>query len=98
MSERLPNQLIGQEGDLILTGTPSGVGPVAPGDEVTVELSTDSGKILSSLQFTAVQRESGYHFKPEWQYDPKGGQSDSNLSNDVATGVFAMILAALFGL
>ncbi|PAV23848.1 fumarylacetoacetate hydrolase [Pyrrhoderma noxium] len=54
-----------EEGDLILTGTPSGVGPVAPGDEVTVELSTDSGKILSSLQFTAVQRESGYHFKPE---------------------------------
>ncbi|KAI5120464.1 hypothetical protein M0805_006484 [Coniferiporia weirii] len=54
-----------QEGDLILTGTPSGVGPIVPGDEVTAELSADSGESLSSIEFTAIQRESGYQFKSE---------------------------------
>lgn len=58
-------RLRSQEGDLILTGTPSGVGPVSPGDELTAELSTESGEVLSSIQFTAVQRESGYQFKSE---------------------------------
>ncbi|KAI1788398.1 hypothetical protein LXA43DRAFT_1025677 [Ganoderma leucocontextum] len=46
-----------QEGDLILTGTPSGVGPVVPGDKVEEQ--------LASLDFAAVQREGGYHYKPE---------------------------------
>ncbi|EJD02210.1 uncharacterized protein FOMMEDRAFT_134793 [Fomitiporia mediterranea MF3/22] len=54
-----------EEGDLILTGTPSGVGPVSPGDEITAELSTESGQTLSSIVFTAVQREGGYNFQPE---------------------------------
>jgi 2-keto-4-pentenoate hydratase/2-oxohepta-3-ene-1,7-dioic acid hydratase in catechol pathway len=27
-----------EPGDIILTGTPSGVGPLQPGDEVTVEI------------------------------------------------------------
>ncbi|KAH8117022.1 hypothetical protein DFH11DRAFT_1145117 [Phellopilus nigrolimitatus] len=54
-----------EEGDLVLTGTPSGVGPVAPGDDVTAELSASSGEVLSSIQFKAVQRETGYQFKPE---------------------------------
>ncbi|KAL5529564.1 hypothetical protein ACEPAG_5549 [Sanghuangporus baumii] len=54
-----------EEGDLILTGTPSGVGPVSVGDEITAELSTESGAVLSSIQFTAIQRDSGYQFKPE---------------------------------
>ncbi|KAF8634525.1 hypothetical protein AX15_000826 [Amanita polypyramis BW_CC] len=52
-----------EEGDLILTGTPSGVGPVAPGDHVSCSLSDrETGKILATLEFDAVQREGGYEF------------------------------------
>jgi len=54
-----------EEGDLLLTGTPSGVGPVSPGDEVTGELSREDGESLSGISFSVVQRESGYQFKPE---------------------------------
>ncbi|KAF8550432.1 hypothetical protein OG21DRAFT_1468689 [Imleria badia] len=52
-----------EEGDLILTGTPSGVGPVAPGDAVECTLAEPSGKILDQLTFTAVSRNGGYQFK-----------------------------------
>ncbi|THH23097.1 hypothetical protein EUX98_g8076 [Antrodiella citrinella] len=51
-----------EEGDLILTGTPSGVGPVAPGDHVECSLTDAEGKELSALDFTAVSREGGYEF------------------------------------
>ncbi|KAL7283716.1 hypothetical protein ACG7TL_003152 [Trametes sanguinea] len=54
-----------QEGDLILTGTPSGVGPVVPGDKVECTLKDSTGKELATLNFNAVQREGGYHYKPE---------------------------------
>ena len=54
-----------QEGDLILTGTPSGVGPVFPGDKVECTLVDGAGKQLASLDFAAVERASGYHYKPE---------------------------------
>lgn len=55
-----------QEGDLLLTGTPSGVGPIAPGDEVTAELALpDSKEALSSIAFKAALREDGYQFVPE---------------------------------
>ncbi|TDL24972.1 hypothetical protein BD410DRAFT_785724 [Rickenella mellea] len=54
-----------EEGDLILTGTPSGVGPVSPGDEITAALiSPESGEVLADLQFQAVERQTGYAFKP----------------------------------
>lgn len=54
-----------EEGDLILTGTPSGVGPVVPGDHVTAELSIpSSSEPLAALNFAAVQREGGYAFQP----------------------------------
>jgi len=52
-----------EEGDLILTGTPSGVGPVTPGDKVECTLAEPSGKILDQLNFTAVSRDGGYLFK-----------------------------------
>jgi acylpyruvate hydrolase len=53
-----------QEGDLILTGTPSGVGPVNPGDHVSCTLEDiASGKTLATLEFDAVQRDGGYIFK-----------------------------------
>jgi acylpyruvate hydrolase len=52
-----------QEGDLLLTGTPEGVGPVLPGDSVSCALKDgSSGKELLKLDFEAVQREKGYQF------------------------------------
>ncbi|KAH9952024.1 hypothetical protein B0H21DRAFT_775586 [Amylocystis lapponica] len=51
-----------EEGDLILTGTPQGVGPVVPGDHVECTLVDGSGKLLASLDFNCVQREGGYRF------------------------------------
>uniref|UniRef100_A0A0W0F3M5 Fumarylacetoacetase-like C-terminal domain-containing protein n=1 Tax=Moniliophthora roreri TaxID=221103 RepID=A0A0W0F3M5_MONRR len=54
-----------EEGDLILTGTPAGVGPVNPGDKVECSLTTSAGQELSSLIFTAVARQGGYQFKAE---------------------------------
>jgi acylpyruvate hydrolase len=60
-NETQPNQ----EGDLILTGTPSGVGPVVPGDRVECLLADAQGGELIKLDFTAVQREGGYRFQSE---------------------------------
>ncbi|KAK7455141.1 hypothetical protein VKT23_011012 [Stygiomarasmius scandens] len=53
-----------EEGDLVLTGTPAGVGPVAAGDKVECHL-TQAGVKLDSLVFTAIDRQGGYQFKPE---------------------------------
>ncbi|KAG6885878.1 hypothetical protein C0993_008397 [Termitomyces sp. T159_Od127] len=53
-----------EEGDLILTGTPEGVGQVVPGDKVECLLADDTGKELATLNFTAVAREGGYEFQP----------------------------------
>ena len=44
-----------QEGDVILTGTPRGVGPVKAGETVTIEMSTQ-GKIISQLKFPVIDR------------------------------------------
>ncbi|KAI6028886.1 hypothetical protein F5J12DRAFT_808531 [Pisolithus orientalis] len=52
-----------EEGDLVLTGTPSGVGPVAPGDNVECAVADASGKVLDAIDFTAVARTGGYLFK-----------------------------------
>lgn len=65
LSHSLSPLYLQQEGDLVLTGTPSGVGPVVPGDEVACILADASGKELSSLDFTAVAREGGYQFKAD---------------------------------
>ncbi|OCH93827.1 hypothetical protein OBBRIDRAFT_789859 [Obba rivulosa] len=54
-----------EEGDLILTGTPSGVGPIVPGDKVECALADSTGKVLSTLNFGVVQRQGGYQFKAE---------------------------------
>lgn len=52
-----------EDGDIILTGTPSGVGPVVAGDKVECTLTnTEDGKEVASLVFDAVDREGGYHF------------------------------------
>ncbi|KAF9200108.1 hypothetical protein BGZ49_009698 [Haplosporangium sp. Z 27] len=44
-----------EEGDVILTGTPKGVGPVFPGETITCELAFE-GKVLSQLRFPAIDR------------------------------------------
>ncbi|KAJ6501909.1 hypothetical protein C8R45DRAFT_974787 [Mycena sanguinolenta] len=51
-----------EDGDLILTGTPSGVGPVVPGDTVECALADSAGKQLATLDFVAIARQGGYHF------------------------------------
>ncbi|KAG5635441.1 Acylpyruvase fahd1, mitochondrial [Sphagnurus paluster] len=51
-----------EEGDLILTGTPEGVGPVVAGDKVECALADADGKQLASLEFTATARQGGYEF------------------------------------
>jgi len=53
-----------EEGDLVLTGTPAGVGAVAPGDKVECTLAQPDGEILDRLTFTAIARNGGYAFRP----------------------------------
>ncbi|KAJ1308764.1 hypothetical protein OPQ81_004454 [Rhizoctonia solani] len=53
-----------EEGDLILTGTPHGVGPVKVGDKITAGLAIpDQPALLASLELEAVARDGGYVFK-----------------------------------
>ncbi|ELU45766.1 calcium:hydrogen antiporter [Rhizoctonia solani AG-1 IA] len=53
-----------EEGDLILTGTPHGVGPVKVGDQITAGLAVpDKPDLLASLELEAVARDGGYIFK-----------------------------------
>ncbi|KIM48605.1 hypothetical protein M413DRAFT_437808 [Hebeloma cylindrosporum] len=54
-----------EEGDVILTGTPSGVGPVVAGDKVECKLAQPNGDELISLNFEAIQREGGYRFQED---------------------------------
>ncbi|KAJ3514205.1 hypothetical protein NLJ89_g2506 [Agrocybe chaxingu] len=54
-----------EEGDVILTGTPSGVGPIQPGDKIECALSQPNGEELLKLDFEAIQREGGYSFKED---------------------------------
>ncbi|KAF9789724.1 hypothetical protein BJ322DRAFT_1043896 [Thelephora terrestris] len=54
-----------ETGDVILTGTPSGVGQVKPGDKVECKLEDNStGTELAKIEFEAVEREGKYQFKP----------------------------------
>lgn len=57
-----------EAGDVILTGTPAGVGPIVSGDLVECILAETSpddstGKTLSTLNFTVENRETGYHYQ-----------------------------------
>ncbi|GAA5888118.1 hypothetical protein JCM6882_000287 [Rhodosporidiobolus microsporus] len=51
-----------EEGDLLLTGTPQGVGPIAAGDAITAGLETAEGESLSVLEHLVKNREGGYKF------------------------------------
>jgi acylpyruvate hydrolase len=54
-----------QEGDLILTGTPSGVGPVVEGDKITAGLADPSSPdtSIATLELGVVNRLGGYEFR-----------------------------------
>lgn len=53
-----------EKGDLVLTGTPKGVGSVAPGDVITAGVLVD-GKELDEgkIEVTVEDRDGGYAFK-----------------------------------
>ena len=51
-----------EEGDLVLTGTPKGVGPVKAGDVLRAGLQVD-GKELEKLEIPVEQRGNKYEFK-----------------------------------
>ncbi|KAJ1986382.1 hypothetical protein H4R33_003394 [Dimargaris cristalligena] len=62
-----------EAGDVVLTGTPKGVGPIEPGQSITVgmgNLVAPAGgekaayEELSRLTFPVVARQGGFHFKP----------------------------------
>ncbi|KZT09560.1 uncharacterized protein LAESUDRAFT_735239 [Laetiporus sulphureus 93-53] len=64
MVEHISSIMTLEAGDLILTGTPSGVGPLVPGDKVECTLSDTTGHTLATLTFNAIQRQGGYRFAP----------------------------------
>ena len=49
---------------MVLTGTPSGIGPVQDSDQVECLLSDPNGKELATISFKAVNRVGGYHYQP----------------------------------
>ncbi|KAG8925059.1 hypothetical protein FRC03_012221 [Tulasnella sp. 419] len=51
-----------EEGDLLLTGTPAGVGSIAEGDIITAGLETIDGASLATLEHGVINREKGYVF------------------------------------
>lgn len=51
-----------EKGDLILTGTPKGVGLVSPGDHVQATLSVDD-RVLETIDINAEQKDGPYEFK-----------------------------------
>ncbi|OBA19633.1 hypothetical protein METBIDRAFT_46041 [Metschnikowia bicuspidata var. bicuspidata NRRL YB-4993] len=51
-----------EKGDLILTGTPKGVGPVKPGDHISASLHVGPEKI-ASIEVEAREKDGPYYFK-----------------------------------
>lgn len=52
-----------EQGDLLLTGTPQGVGEVKDGDVMTCGLEDQSGNLLAQLRNKVANRVGGYEFK-----------------------------------
>ncbi|WVF69672.1 hypothetical protein IAT40_004451 [Kwoniella sp. CBS 6097] len=54
-----------EEGDLILTGTPAGVGPLKDGEKFDVKLTYPGleGEVLDQYEFEIKDRQGGYAFK-----------------------------------
>ncbi len=54
-----------EEGDLILTGTPAGVGPIAAGDKIECALvDAATNEELERVNFGVKDRVAGYHYVP----------------------------------
>ncbi|KAK6453959.1 fumarylacetoacetate hydrolase [Scheffersomyces xylosifermentans] len=51
-----------EKGDLILTGTPKGVGPIVPGDKIEAYIKVD-GEIVEEIKFDAEQKPGPYEYK-----------------------------------
>lgn len=51
-----------EKGDLILTGTPKGVGPINPGDKIEAYLLVD-GKVIEEIKLDAEQKPGPYEYK-----------------------------------
>ena len=54
-----------EKGDLILTGTPKGVGPIVDGDEVEATLSV-GGEVIETIKFKAETKPGYYEYKETW--------------------------------
>eukprot|EP01027_Heterolobosea_sp_BB2_P005459 GEZU01008347.1.p2 GENE.GEZU01008347.1~~GEZU01008347.1.p2 ORF type:complete len:153 (-),score=62.64 GEZU01008347.1:35-493(-) len=55
-----------EEGDLIITGTPQGVGPVKPGQVITAGLVNEDNETLAMIEFKTKERPFNLlHFLPE---------------------------------
>lgn len=53
-----------QEGDLILTGTPEGVGPIEAGDRITAGIQlSEATESLVTLELDVVDRVGGFSFE-----------------------------------
>jgi Fumarylacetoacetate (FAA) hydrolase family len=56
-----------EEGDLLLTGTPAGVGPIIAGDKVECALvDAASNEELERITFGVADRTTGYLYKPSY--------------------------------
>ncbi|EDK45458.1 fumarylacetoacetate hydrolase family protein [Lodderomyces elongisporus NRRL YB-4239] len=51
-----------EKGDLILTGTPKGVGPIVPGDEIEASLKVN-GEIVETIKCKAETKPGHYEYK-----------------------------------
>jgi acylpyruvate hydrolase len=56
-----------EEGDLVLTGTPAGVGPVSVGDKIECALvDAASNDELERITFGVAERTTGYLYRPSY--------------------------------
>jgi acylpyruvate hydrolase len=54
-----------EEGDLILTGTPAGVGPIVTGDKIECALvDATTNEVLERVDFGVRDRVGGYPYMP----------------------------------
>ncbi|CED83687.1 mitochondrial protein [Phaffia rhodozyma] len=51
-----------EKGDLILTGTPSGVGPIKASDKISCVMKDSAGKEIAQLEVNVKDRDGGYAF------------------------------------
>ena len=56
-----------EEGDLVLTGTPAGVGPIVAGDQIECALvDAATNEELERITFGVADRPAGYLYKPSY--------------------------------